>query len=129
MFAAWGGLNMSANITTQTAFQRWAPPSLIGRLSGLLLVTSYGMFPVSVALAGFVVHRFGPGAFFVLSAATMAATLVWALSRPQFRDFGTRSAFDPVAGDRPGGPPATGRPAAQFGNTRSVGADVQDVLL
>jgi predicted MFS family arabinose efflux permease len=97
MLAAWGGLNMSANITTQTAFQRWAPPSLIGRLSGLLLVTSYGMFPVSVALAGFVVHRFGPGSFFVLSAVTMAATLVWALSQQQFRDFGTRPAFDPAA--------------------------------
>jgi predicted MFS family arabinose efflux permease len=96
MFAAWGGLNMSANITTQTAFQRWAPPSLIGRLSGLLLVTSYGMFPVSVALAGLVVHRFGPGSFFVLAAATVAATLAWALSRPAFRDFGTRPAFDPV---------------------------------
>jgi predicted MFS family arabinose efflux permease len=96
MFAAWGGLNMSANITTQTAFQRWAPPSLIGRLSGLLLVTSYGMFPVSVALAGCVVHRFGPGSFFVLSAVTMAATLVWALSRLEFRNFGTRPAFDPV---------------------------------
>jgi predicted MFS family arabinose efflux permease len=97
IFAAWGGLNMAANVTTQTAFQRWAPPSLIGRLSGLLLVTSYGMFPVSVALAGFVVHRFGPGSFFVLSAVTMAATLVWALSRLEFRDFGTRPAFDPVA--------------------------------
>jgi MFS family permease len=97
MFAVWGGLNMSANITTQTAFQRWAPPSLIGRLSGLLLVTSYGMFPVSVALAGFVVHRFGPGSFFVLSAVTMAATLVWALSRPAFRAFGTRPSFDPAA--------------------------------
>ncbi len=27
----WGGLNMWANVTTQTAFQRWAPPDLIGR--------------------------------------------------------------------------------------------------
>jgi MFS family permease len=97
MLAAWGGLNMSANITTQTAFQRWAPPSLIGRLSGLLLVTSYGMFPISVALAGFVAHRFGPGSFFVLTGVTMAATLVWALSSQAFRDFGTKAAFDPMA--------------------------------
>ena len=44
--------------------------------SGLLLVTSYGMFPVSVALAGFIVHRFGPGSFFLVAAVTMAATLV-----------------------------------------------------
>lgn len=96
MFALLAGLNMSANITTQTAFQRWAPPGLIGRLSGLLLVTSYGMFPISVALAGFVVHKFGPGSFFVLSAVTMSVTLVVALSRREFREFGTKAAFDPV---------------------------------
>jgi MFS family permease len=90
ILVAWGMLNMWANVITQTAFQRWAPPALIGRLSGILLTTSYGMFPVSVALAGFVVHRFGPGAFFLLSAVTIAATLAWALSRPVFRDFGAR---------------------------------------
>jgi len=100
MLALWGSLNMCANVTTQTAFQRWAPPALIGRLSGLLLVTSYGMFPVSVVLAGFVVHRFGPGVFFEIAAVSLGGTLVWALSRQSFRDFGSRA--DPelaVAGD------------------------------
>ena len=92
LIALWGALNMSANITTQTAFQRWAPPAMIGRLSGLLLVTSYGMFPVSVALAGVVVHRFGPGSFFLLAAVTMAVTLVWALSQRAFREWGTQPA-------------------------------------
>jgi hypothetical protein len=54
------------------------------------------MFPISVALAGFVVHKFGPGSFFVLSAVTMSVTLVVALSRREFREFGTKAAFDPV---------------------------------
>src|SRR5262249_279202 len=84
----WGGLNMWANVTTQTAFQRWAPPELIGRLSGLLLTTSYGVFPISVALAGVVVHRFGPGAFFVVSGVTIGGPLIWALANQAFRDFG-----------------------------------------
>jgi MFS family permease len=92
MMALWGGLNMCANVTTQTAFQRWAPPGLIGRLSGLLMTTSYGMFPVSVALAGLVAHRYGPGAFFILAAVAVGATLAWALSQQPFRNFGTRSA-------------------------------------
>lgn len=97
LIALWGALNMSANVTTQTAFQRWAPPGMIGRLSGLLLTTSYGMFPISVALAGFMVHRFGPGSFFVVSSVTIASTLVWALSQRAFRDFGTRpAAAEPV---------------------------------
>jgi MFS family permease len=95
-FALWAGMNMAANVTTQTAFQRWAPPSLIGRLSGLLLTTSYGMFPISVALAGFVVHRYGPASFFFVSAVTMSATLVWALSQRAFREFGTTPAREPV---------------------------------
>jgi predicted MFS family arabinose efflux permease len=92
MMSVWGALNMCANVTTQTAFQRWAPPDLIGRLSGLLMTTSFGMFPISVALAGLVAHRYGPAAFFILAAVTVAATLTWALSRPAFRDFGMRPA-------------------------------------
>jgi predicted MFS family arabinose efflux permease len=95
-FALWAGMNMAANVTTQTAFQRWAPPSLIGRLSGLLLTTSYGMFPISVALAGLIVHRFGPASFFILSAVTMSATLGWAQSQRAFREFGTTPATEPV---------------------------------
>jgi predicted MFS family arabinose efflux permease len=98
MIAAWGALNMCANVTTQTAFQRWAPPDLIGRLSGLLMTTSFGMFPISVALAGLVVHRYGPGAFFLLAAVTVAATLAWALSQQAFRDFGMRAAAAAPAG-------------------------------
>ena len=96
MLALWGSLNMCANVTTQTAFQRWAPPALIGRLSGLLLVTSYGMFPVSVVLAGFVVHRFGPGVFFEIAAVSLGGTLVWALSSQSFRDFGKRADPEPA---------------------------------
>jgi MFS family permease len=96
MMAGWGVLNMWANVMTQTAFQRWAPPEFIGRLSGLLLTTSYGMFPISVALAGLVVHRYGPGSFFLLSAVTIAGTLAWALSSRAFRDFGTTAATHTV---------------------------------
>jgi predicted MFS family arabinose efflux permease len=97
MVALWGGFNMWANVTTQTAFQRWAPPHLIGRLSGLLLTASYGMFPISVALAGLVAHRYGPDAFFILAAVTLAATLAWALSQQTFREFGMRPAAGPSA--------------------------------
>jgi len=92
MMSLWGAFNMCANVTTQTAFQRWAPPDLIGRLGGLLMTTSFGMFPVSVALAGIVSHRYGPTAFFILAAVTVAATLTWALSKQAFRDFGMRPA-------------------------------------
>jgi hypothetical protein len=104
----WGVLNMWADITTQTAVQRWAPPSLVGSLSGLMLTTSYGLFPVSVAQAGFAVHRAGPGAFFILSAIAVAATLAWALTQQAFRDFGARPAPHPAPVLNPP-PPGGGR--------------------
>lgn len=100
--ALWGSLNMCANVTTQAALQRWAPPDLIGRLSGVLMTTSYGMFPISVALAGVVARRYGPDAFFILAAVSVAGTVAWALSREAFRDFGMRLAAAPQA--RPGSP-------------------------
>ena len=101
MLAVWGVLNMWANVMTQTAFQRWAPPEMLGRLSGLLLTASFGMFPVSVALAGFVSHRYGPSAFFLLAAVTVGATLIWALSCRSFRDFGMAAEPDRAATSEP----------------------------
>ncbi|HEY7429725.1 MAG TPA: MFS transporter [Streptosporangiaceae bacterium] len=86
--AAFGMLNAYGNVIMQTAFQRWAPRELLGRLSGLLLTASLGIFPVSVAVAGLLVRRFGPGAFFLASGVTLAITLLVALSAPTFRDFG-----------------------------------------
>ena len=101
MLAVWGVLNMWANVMTQTAFQRWAPPEMLGRLSGLLLTASFGMFPVSVALAGFVSHRYGPSAFFLLAAVTVGVTLIWALSCRSFRDFGMTAKPDLAAESEP----------------------------
>jgi len=93
---------MWAGVITQTAFQRWAPPAMLGRLNGITLTTSYGMFPLSVALAGLIVHRLGPDAFFVLAAVLMAVSQSWALSQRIFRDFGVRPDQNPAlaSGDR-----------------------------
>jgi predicted MFS family arabinose efflux permease len=98
----WGILSMWAGVITQTAFQRWAPPAMLGRLNGITLTTSYGMFPLSVALAGLIVHRLGPDAFFVLAAVLMAVSQSWALSQRIFRDFGVRPDQNPAlaSGDR-----------------------------
>jgi hypothetical protein len=52
------------------------------------------MYPVSVALAGFIVHWSAPGSFFLLAAAALGASLCWALSQRAFRDFGTAPAAD-----------------------------------
>ena len=85
---AFGLLNGFGNVVTITAFQRWAPPGVMGRLAGLLMLASLGVFPLSVALAALVVHGFGPALFFPLAAATLAAALLAGLSQRTWRNFG-----------------------------------------
>jgi len=46
--AVTGVMNGFGNVVMITVFQRWAPPDLLGRLTGLLLLASFGVFPVSV---------------------------------------------------------------------------------
>ena len=62
--AASGLCNGFGNVVMITVFQRWAPAELLGRLTGLLMLASFGVFPVSVVLGAVVVHDFGPAVFF-----------------------------------------------------------------
>ncbi|MBO0803067.1 MAG: MFS transporter [Nocardiopsaceae bacterium] len=86
--AVGGMMNGFGNVVMITAFQRWAPPDLMGRLSGLLTLSAFGVFPVSAALAAFFTRDLGPGSFFWFSAATLAAALLAGLSTRSWRDFG-----------------------------------------
>ena len=86
--AGLGVLNGFGNVLTITAFQRWAPPSALGRLAGLLMLTSFGVFPISVALAAVVVRHWGPTPFFLLAAVTLAVAILAGLSQRAWREFG-----------------------------------------
>lgn len=86
-----GAFNGFANVLTITAFQRWAPRQLLGRLMGFIMLGSFGIFPVSVLIGGIIVHSSGPAIFFPLAAATLALTLLFAISRPEWRRFGAQA--------------------------------------
>jgi predicted MFS family arabinose efflux permease len=86
--ACFGMMNGFGNVVTITAFQRWVPPSMMGRLVGLLMLTSFGVFPISVALAALVVRDLGPAPFFLFAAATLAVATLAGLSQRIWRDFG-----------------------------------------
>jgi predicted MFS family arabinose efflux permease len=90
-----GALNGFANVLTLTAVQRWAPRKLLGRLMSVILLGSFGIFPVSVLIGGLVVHSLGPAIFFPLAAAMLALTLLFALSRPEWRRFGAQNGPSP----------------------------------
>ena len=85
---AMGALNGFGNVVTITAFQRWAPRALMGRLMGVVIVASLGIFPVSVVFGGAVVHSLGAAAFFPLSAGILAIAVLGALTQRSWRSFG-----------------------------------------
>ena len=103
--AAMAGLGIAngfGNILTITAFQRWAPPDLLGRLTGLLLLTSFGVFPLSVALGALFVSDLGPAPFFLFAAGTLAAAILFGLTQRSWREFGAGQAArvdGPLGGD------------------------------
>ena len=98
-------LNGFGNVVMITIFQRWAPPQLLGRLTGLLLTTSFGVFPISVALAAVVVHRLGAAPFFPLAAVTMTIALLAGLSQRTWRNSGMTGG--PATADASGTPPVS----------------------
>jgi len=89
-----------------TAFQRWAPPELIGRLAGLLTLASLGIYPATVELAAGVVHSLGPAAFIPIAGAALGLAICLGLSQRVWRDFGVTP-----------GHPATGSAVPEAGSS------------
>lgn len=88
--AAFGACNGLGNVIAITVMQRWAPPQLLGRVMGLLMLASFGIFPVSVVAGGFVVHGLGPAAFFPLAASVLAVAIAGGLTQRSWRELGSR---------------------------------------
>jgi predicted MFS family arabinose efflux permease len=101
-----GVMNGFGNVVMITVFQRWAPPDLMGRLSGLLLLASFGVFPVSVALGALVVHDLGPAPFFPIAAAALAAAILLGLSQRSWRQLGATGPSGRAPVSQPGPAPA-----------------------
>jgi hypothetical protein len=110
--AAFGLLNGFGNVVMITIFQRWAPPDLLGRVTGLLMLAAFGIFPVSVALAALVVHNLGAAPFFPMAAAALALAVAAGLSQRCWRDLGARDTAGVGAGIQH--PPADDGPAPQL---------------
>jgi MFS family permease len=84
-----GICNGLGNVVFLTLIQRWAPPHLLGRVMGLLMLAGMGSFPLSVAVSGVLVHRLGPSPFFPVAAATVAIAVLGSMSQREFRDLGS----------------------------------------
>jgi hypothetical protein len=60
-----------------------------------VMLASFGTFPVSVALAGIIVHRIGPSPFFPVAGGILVLAIAAALAQPKFRAFGQQLAPTP----------------------------------
>ncbi len=75
------------NLLLITGLQQWAPPQLLGRLTGVLMLASVGMMPISTLIAGLVIHLTGPRLYFPLDAATIAIAALAQLTSRAWRQF------------------------------------------
>jgi MFS family permease len=75
-------------VTFLTVLQKWAPPALLGRVMSALMLCAFGSFPLSVAIAGVLVHHLGPTLFFPLAGGVIAVALAGGVTQREFRRFG-----------------------------------------
>jgi MFS family permease len=80
------------NVVSVTLIQRWAPPAMLGRVWGLLILASTGSFPVSTFVAGLLTRHLGPTPVFPIAGALLTVSILYGLSRREFRDFGAGQA-------------------------------------
>ena len=80
------------NVIFVTLIQRWAPPAMLGRVMGVVMLGSLGSFPLATAIAGMLAHKLGPSPVFVLSGTLLALAIIAGLSQSRFRTFGAPSA-------------------------------------
>jgi MFS family permease len=74
-------------ITLITALQRRTPVAMLGRLMSLVMVASYGLMPLSQALAG-ALSKWSLNTLFILSGAAMILLAAWSAFQPELRTAG-----------------------------------------
>jgi predicted MFS family arabinose efflux permease len=107
-----GALNGFGNIIMLTAFQRWAPPAVLGQLMGVLMLAAMGVFPVSVFVAGLVVQHLGPAPFFPLAGGLLAVAIAFSFTQRSWRAFGSAADAEPEETEPAGAASAAAQPAA-----------------
>jgi MFS family permease len=79
------------NVIFVTLIQRWAPPAMIGRVMGVVMLGSLGSFPIATAIAGMLARHLGPSPVFVISGTLLALAILAGLTQAKFRAFGAPS--------------------------------------
>lgn len=76
------------NAVWGTLIQRWAPPELLGRVWGVLMLAHVAAFPLSAFIAGVLTRHLGPAAVFPIAGALLVLAYLFGLSHREFRELG-----------------------------------------
>ena len=90
-----GACNGLGNVTMLTVLQKRVSPGLLGRVMGVLMLCSFGTFPLSVAASGVLVGHLGPAPFFPVAGALLGVAILGGLTQRDFRAFGARDGVTP----------------------------------
>jgi MFS family permease len=75
-----------SGIVIMTMLQLWAPRHLLARVMSVMLLAMSGTFPLSAALTGWAVDRFGTSPLFPIAGSAIACAILWAVAQPAFRN-------------------------------------------
>jgi MFS family permease len=82
-----GGIaNSGITVLLFTAIQLSIPSHLMGRVMGLLMFSSLGMYPLSVALAGILSNQFGPALLFPVGGLVLGLALLFCMTQKAMRE-------------------------------------------
>lgn len=73
------------NVVLFTAVQLTIPSHLMGRVMSLLLFGSFGVYPLSVFLAGALSDHLGPAMFFPFSGALLTLAMLFGMTQRALR--------------------------------------------
>jgi MFS family permease len=82
-----GGVANSAIVVLLfTAIQLAIPRHLMGRVMGVLMFSSFGMYPISVALAGVLANQFGPAILFPFGGLLIGLVMLFGITQRAVRE-------------------------------------------
>ncbi|HEX3964053.1 MAG TPA: MFS transporter [Trebonia sp.] len=83
-----GACTSLGGVLFYTMAQRSLPPAMLGRVLSMIMLCSFGIFPLSVVVAGVLVHHVGATPFFPIAGIFLVLSILGGNSQRAFRDFG-----------------------------------------
>jgi hypothetical protein len=86
-----GVCNGLGNVLFFTMAQRSIPRAILGRVLSMIMLCSFGTYPLSVVVAGVLVRHVGTAPCFPIAGAFLLVAILGGNSQRAFRDFGRRA--------------------------------------